>query len=89
MDAASALAALQKSAALLRALPDLTHSTTEPPMRALADELKLKPGQLFGILRLAITGQTVSPPLFETIALLDRDTVFKRLEQAENMLGGY
>ncbi|HLB50356.1 MAG TPA: glutamate--tRNA ligase [Anaerolineales bacterium] len=88
MDAASALAALQKSAALLRALPDLTHSTTEPPMRALADELKLKPGQLFGILRVAITGQTVSPPLFETIALLDRDTVFKRLEQAENMLSG-
>jgi glutamyl-tRNA synthetase len=86
MDAASALAALQKSAALLRALPDLTHSTTEPPMRALADELKLKPGQLFGILRVAITGQAVSPPLFETIALLDRETAFNRLTQAEALL---
>ncbi len=86
MDAASALAALQKSIALLRALPDLTHSTTEPPMRALADELKLKPGQLFGILRVAITGQAVSPPLFETIALLDRETAFNRLTQAEALL---
>lgn len=86
MDAASALAALQKAKALLESLPDHNHSTTEPPMRALAEELKLKPGQLFGILRLAITGQTVSPPLFETIALLDRKTVFDRIANAETLL---
>jgi glutamyl-tRNA synthetase len=86
MDAASALAALQKAKALLKSLPDLNHAITEPPMRALAEELKLKPGQLFGILRLAITGQTVSPPLFETVALLDRKTVFERMARAEALL---
>lgn len=87
MDAASALAALRRSIALLRSLPDLAHSATEPPMRALADELKLKPAQLFGVLRVAVTGQTVSPPLFETMALLDREVVFDRLAQAETLLG--
>lgn len=86
LDAARTVAALQKSKALLESLPDLNHPTTEPPMRALADELKLKPGQLFGILRVAITGQTVSPPLFETIALLEKSVVFERLVQAENLL---
>jgi glutamyl-tRNA synthetase len=86
MTASAALAALQKARSLLKSLPDLEHSTTEPPMRKLAEDLGLKPGQLFGILRVAVTGQTVSPPLFETIALLDRDVVFNRLAQAENLL---
>jgi len=88
MDAASALAALGRASARLRSLPDLTHTTTEQPMRALADELKLKPGQLFGLLRVALTGQTVSPPLFETIAVMERETVFGRLAQAEKLLAG-
>ena len=86
MTASVALAALQKARTLLESLPDLNHPTTEPPMRALADELNLKPGQLFGILRVAITGQTVSPPLFETIALLEKSVVFERLAHAENLL---
>jgi glutamyl-tRNA synthetase len=55
-------------------------------MRKLAEELNLKPGQLFGILRIAITGQQVSPPLFQTIELLERKMVFERIEQAEKML---
>jgi glutamyl-tRNA synthetase len=88
MDAASALAALRRASTLLHSLPDLAHSTTEQPMRALAEELNLKPGQLFGILRVALTGQTVSPPLFETIAVMDRETVFNRLAQAERLLKG-
>jgi glutamyl-tRNA synthetase len=86
MEAATALDALRRSIALLRALPDLNHAASEPPLRALADELGLKPGQLFGILRVAVTGQTVSPPLFETMAVMDRETVFGRLEKAESLL---
>ncbi len=86
MTASAALAALQKARTLLESLPDLQHSTTEPPMRKLAEDLGLKPGQLFGILRVAVTGQTVSPPLFETIALLEKSIVFERLAQAENLL---
>ena len=74
MTASAALAALQKTRALFESLNNLNHPTTEPPMRKLAEELNLKPGQLFGILRIAITGQQVSPQLFQTIELLDRQT---------------
>ncbi|MBI5292084.1 MAG: glutamate--tRNA ligase [Chloroflexi bacterium] len=88
LDASSALAALLAARDRLAALPDLTHAATEAPMRALAEELKLKPGQLFGILRVALTGQPVSPPLFETIALLDRPVVFERIAAAEALLLG-
>ena len=86
MDTASALTTLQRATALLRSLPDLNHTVTEPPLRALADELHLKPGQFFGILRVALTGQTVSPPLLETIAIMDRNEVFRRLQKAEQLL---
>ena len=55
-------------------------------MRALAEELNLKPGQLFGIIRVAVTGQTVSPPLFETMELMDKEVIFNRLAQAEQVL---
>lgn len=86
MEAATALAALQRTHTLFRALPDLAHPTAEPPMRALAEELNLKPGQLFGIIRVAVTGQTVSPPLFETMELMDKEIIFNRLAQAEQVL---
>jgi glutamyl-tRNA synthetase len=86
MDAASALAALQKARALLESLSDLDHQTTEPPMRRLAANLGLMPAQLFGLLRVAVTGQTVSPPLFETMAVLGRSIVLERLARAEALL---
>jgi glutamyl-tRNA synthetase len=86
MTASAALAALQKTRVLFESLNNLNHSITEPPMRKLAEELNLKPGQLFGILRIAVTGQQVSPPLFQTIELMKRETVFERIEQAEKLL---
>jgi len=58
----------------------------EPPMRALADELGLKAGQLFGILRWAVTGQKVAPPLFGSLAVLGRERALARLDAAEEAL---
>lgn len=86
MDAAGALAVLQRVTALLQSLPDLNHTVTEPLLRALATELNLKPAQFFGVLRVALTGQTVSPPLLETIAVMERKVVFTRLAKAEQAL---
>ncbi len=54
----------------------------EKEFRALADELKLKPGQLFSSLRLAVTGRTVSPPLFETMEVLGAGRVQDRINAA-------
>jgi glutamyl-tRNA synthetase len=49
---------------------------------ALVDGLGLKPRNAFGPVRVAVTGSAVSPPLFESIELLGRDTTLARLEAA-------
>ncbi len=55
-------------------------------LRELAGALSLKVGQLFGILRIAVTGQRVSPPLIETMELLGKELVIERLEAAQKAL---
>jgi glutamyl-tRNA synthetase len=64
----------------------ISRRSAEDAFRALAEELNLKPGQLFGILRVAVTGKTVSPPLFESMAVIGKETVLKRLQEAVNIL---
>jgi glutamyl-tRNA synthetase len=63
-------------------LPEIDHEMAEGRLRALAEELNLKTGQLFGILRAAITGQTVSPPLIESMAVIGREKVLERIQIA-------
>jgi glutamyl-tRNA synthetase len=48
----------------------------------LVDEMGLKPRKAFGPLRVAATGSTVSPPLFESLELLGRDRTLRRLRDA-------
>jgi glutamyl-tRNA synthetase len=86
MTPSESLAALKRATQILGNLNELNHETAEEPMRALADELGLKAGQLFGILRVGVTGRTVSPPLFETMEVIGKETVLDRLQQAEEML---
>ena len=83
---AQSLNALTRARALLESLSEFSHPVMEPPMRALADELGLKTGQLFGLLRAAVTGQTVSPPLFECMEVVGKETCLARLRQAEKLL---
>ncbi len=77
---------IEKSLALLASLPDVRVETAEPPMRGLVDESGLSAGQVFGIMRMAITGQKVSPPLFESMEIIGRDTVLARLQNALRLL---
>jgi glutamyl-tRNA synthetase len=67
--------------------PGFTAEALEAPLRDLAEELGQKPGQLFGILRMAVTGQAVSPPLFETMVVLGRSETLLRLDLALKALG--
>ena len=55
-------------------------------MRALAEQLGLKAGQLFSLLREAVTGRKISPPLFETMAVIGKEKVLERISQAEAIL---
>jgi glutamyl-tRNA synthetase len=86
MTPAQSLAAVQRSYEILEILPEFTAEVMEEPMRALADELELKAGQLFGILRNAVTGQRVSPPLFESMEIVGREKVLARLQSAIDTL---
>jgi glutamyl-tRNA synthetase len=67
---------------ILAELDVITPDTAEPPLRELVDELGVKPGQLFGILRAAVTGQKVSPPLFESMEIIGKQAVLERLDRA-------
>ena len=73
-------------AAALPALEALTEWTTaaiEDALRtSLVDGLGLKPRNAYGPIRVAITGNTVSPPLFESMELLGRDRSLTRLSAA-------
>jgi glutamyl-tRNA synthetase len=53
---------------------------------ALVDGLGLKPRHAFGPVRVAVTGSTVSPPLFESIELLGREVTLQRLRSAQASL---
>jgi glutamyl-tRNA synthetase len=72
--------------AILEGLPSVEHDVAEPPLRALVGELGLAPNQVFGILRVAVTGQSVSPPLFESMAVIGRETVLGRVRRAVEVL---
>ena len=60
----------------------------EGEIRPLAEELNIKTGQLFGAIRVAVTGRKAAPPLFETMAVLGRDRRLARLEEAARLLTG-
>jgi glutamyl-tRNA synthetase len=77
-------------AVLAAAIPALelvtawTASEIEEALKAvLVDGLGLKPRNAFGPVRVAITGRTVSPPLFESMELLGRDRSLARLRASQ------
>ena len=54
---------------------------------ALVDGLGRKPRQAFGPVRVAVSGRTVSPPLYESIELLGRERTLARLDRARQLAG--
>jgi glutamyl-tRNA synthetase len=86
MSAAQALDAAMRSQQVLASLPEITLESAEPPMRELVEALGFSAGQVFGILRAAVTGQKVSPPLFESMEVIGRERVLERMQQAITML---
>jgi glutamyl-tRNA synthetase len=54
----------------------------EPPLRALAEARGWKAGDLFMAIRVAVTGRTATPPLFDTLVALGRERTLSRLDAA-------
>jgi len=74
-------------AALSAVSPWTAEAIQEALQGALVDSLGLKPRVAYGPLRVAVTGRTVSPPLFESLELLGRSRTLSRLGAARAGLG--
>ena len=54
----------------------------EPPLRRLAEERGWRPADLFMAIRVAVTGRTATPPLFDTLVALGHTRTLERLDAA-------
>jgi glutamyl-tRNA synthetase len=80
-DLAMARTALEKASEVLKTA-EFSHDGLDAALRAAATGLGMKPGQLFQPIRVAVCGRKNSPPLFETLAVLGRDTCLERISKA-------
>jgi glutamyl-tRNA synthetase len=65
---------------------EFTHAGLEAALRGGSERLKIKAGQMFQPIRVAVCGRKNAPPLFETLDVLGRETCLKRIGQAIGML---
>lgn len=89
LDAPQSVSVLQTGLELLRAAEPFDHETLEAIFREAAADMDVKVGSFFAPFRVAITGKTVSPPLFESMVVLGRDEVLVRVQNAIAALKEY
>ena len=70
---------LEAAATALGAVAEWSAASIEAALKALCDELGQKPRQVFGPIRVAVTGSRISPGLYESLELLGRDVSLARL----------
>jgi glutamyl-tRNA synthetase len=80
-DRALARAVLERAREILKDT-EFRHDALDASLRAGAESLKIKAGQMFQPIRVAVCGRKNAPPLFETLEVLGRDTSLKRIDQA-------
>ena len=87
-DAATTRAGLTAARDTIDAVGDVSFEADElePPLRALADQRGWKAGDLFMAIRVAVTGRTATPPLFDTLVALGRERVLARIDRALEVL---
>ena len=62
-------------------------SEIDTVMKKYMEDSQLSPRQLLGFLREAIAGQKVTPPLFESMAVLGKTTCIERIQRAIAVIG--
>jgi glutamyl-tRNA synthetase len=82
LGSADARDGLAASADTLSGLDDFRTASIEESLRGLAERLGTKPKVVFQAIRVAVTGSTVSPPLFESLELLGRERAIERIRAA-------
>ncbi|MGQ4518052.1 glutamate--tRNA ligase [Dermabacteraceae bacterium P13264] len=80
-------AVVERAIAEVEGLDEFTAARLEEVLRAaIVDDMGIKPRLAFGPLRSAISGRRVSPPLFESMELLGRESSLKRLRAMSELL---
>jgi glutamyl-tRNA synthetase len=80
-DAALALRVLERAQEVL-AQAEFSHDGLEAALRAAAEGLGIKAGQMFEPIRVAVCGRKTAPPLFGTVEALGRETCLRRIALA-------
>jgi glutamyl-tRNA synthetase len=78
---------LLRTADALAALTEWSHDPCDHATRAVAEAAGVKAGLLINAIRVAIVGQAVAPPLFDTMVVLGQERVVRRLREAVAQLG--
>jgi glutamyl-tRNA synthetase len=87
-DAATTAEALAAARATIADVGQVSYEADElePPLRALAEERGWKAGDLFMAIRVAVTGRTATPPLFDTLVALGYERTLDRIDKAIDAL---
>ncbi len=87
-DAATARDGLTAARATIETVGEVTFEADElePPLRAVAEARGWKAGDLFMAIRVAVTGRTATPPLFDTMVALGSQRTLARLDQAVSVI---
>lgn len=88
LDARATAEAIKTVLLSLEGAADWSAGPLEDTLRPLAGELGLSTRDLFGLLRVAVTGRTAAPPLFQTMAVLGKQKCLERLTEAHQLLSG-
>lgn len=84
----STVEALARARAVLADLEPFDAAVIEPALVGLATDLGWSKKDLNGVIRMAITGRQVGPPLYESLEILGREKSLKRIEKAQELLAG-
>jgi glutamyl-tRNA synthetase len=85
-DAAMARRVLERARSILAGV-EFKHDPLDQALRAAAQELGVKAGQMFQPIRVAVCGRKNAPPLFETLEVVGREKTLARVQRALAMVG--
>jgi glutamyl-tRNA synthetase len=86
MSAAESLHALRAAGQVLEGINFDDAEKMEQALRAVGEQLGLKPAQFFGVLRNAVSGKTVTPPLIGVLQILGKEKTMARVRAALDLL---